>query len=228
MNVIRFLQDWSEVWALLIPLIIILIYKPKGNKTYWLVFYVIVALFLNLVSTIIAQFYSAMPHWLKNNNIFYNLHSISRVCFFSVYIIAVRPYKSPMLLKGLLFFYFIFVIINFIFFESPFFLSPNLFAAESIVLLILCLNYFFRSILDERETYWLKHSSFPVSIGICFYEVVTFFVFLFFNTISYSADPKDRAFARGLLFVYTISFIILCLLLALALYKNRNKNTIRT
>ncbi|HUR66922.1 MAG TPA: hypothetical protein VMZ03_11300 [Chitinophagaceae bacterium] len=192
-------------------------------RTGWLVAYVIIALCLNTVSTVMAQFYGQMPSWLKNNNILYNIHSMTRVFFFSFYIITVRPYKHISLLTGLLVAYIVFVIINFIFFEPILYLSPNLFAAESIVLLVMCMSYFFRSIDDESDTYWLKQPSFLVIGGICFYEVVTFFVFLFFNTINYSTEHKDRVFADALLMVYTVSYVILCVLLAIALYKNRKK-----
>lgn len=220
----QIILDWSEVWALLIPLTIILMYRPKGPKTGWLVLYVVVGLLLNTISTVIAQFYDQMPSWLKNNNIFYNIHSVVRVLLFSLYIISVKPYKYPHVLRGILWAYLVFVIINFSFIEPLLFLSPNLFAAESIVLLIMCLFYFFRTILDETETHW---PSFMACIGICFYEVITFFVFLFFNIVSYSTDPKDRAFARSLLLIYAISFIILCILLAFSLYKGRNKRISR-
>jgi hypothetical protein len=221
MKWLQFIREWSEVWALFIPLVIILIYRPKGNKTGWLITYVLVALFLNSASTVMAQFYGYMPSWLKNNNIVYNAHSIVRVFFFSIYIMSVRSYQSKPILKYLLILYVVFVIVNFSFFEPILFLSPNLFAAESIVLLIMCLSYFFRSMQDESETYWLRQPSFLVCSGICFYEVITFFVFLFFNTINYSTEYRDRHFSDILLLIYTISYVILCILLAIALYKNR-------
>ncbi len=222
MDIVQVIRDWSEVWALLIPLTVILVRKPRGEKTKWLVLYVFTALFLNTASTVMAQFYGSMPSWLKNNNILYNIHSVARVLLLGAYIISVRPYKYPRVLKGLFITYILFIILNFSFIEPVAFLSPNLYAAESILLLVLCLLYFFRSIEDDSDIHWLKHPSFLVCTGICFYEVVTFFVFLFFNTINYSTEHSDLAFARVLLLVYTISYLVFCILLALALYRHRN------
>lgn len=219
MKIFQIIRDWSEVWALLIPLTVILVHKPKGTKTSWLILYVIFALVLNIASTIIAQFHGSMPSWLKNNNILYNLHSVARVIFFSLYIGRVRSYKYPIAFKLLLMAYIGFIIINFNFIESALYLSPNLFAAESIILLIVCLLYFFRSLQDESDIYWLKQPSFLVCAGVCFYEVITFFVFLFFNIINYSPEHKDISFADILSLIYMISFVILCILLAMALYK---------
>lgn len=227
MKIIRFIHDWSEVWALLIPLIIILLHRPRGDKSSWLVAYVIVAFLLNITSTSMAQFYGSMPSWLKNNNILYNIHSVVRVLLLGAYIITVRPYKYPGVLKGLFAAYMLFIILNFSFLEPVNFLSPNLYAAESIMLLTLCLLYFFRSIEDDSDIHWLRHPSFLVCTGICFYEVITFFVFLFFNTINYSTEHRDRKFAQVLMLIYTLSYVILCILLAIALYRDR-KNQRKT
>lgn len=227
MKLFQLIYDWAELWALLIPLGVIVFRKPNNREAKWIIRYVYIGLILNGFIIAVAQFYNAMPPWLKNNNIFYNIHSVCRVILFSLFILSVRTYKFASILKSLLVLYLIFVIINFIFFDNIFFLSSNLYAAESIALLIICLSYFFRTILDESSTHWLKHPSFLVCIGICLYEVITFFVFLFFNIISYSNDPKDRAFARIFLMIYSISFVLLCVFIAIALYKYRKKTELK-
>lgn len=227
MKLFQIIYDWAELWALLIPLSVISLHKPKNKEAKWLIRYVYVALILNGFIIAVAQFYNMMPPWLKNNNIFYNIHSICRVILFSFFILSVRTYKFATVLKSLLALYFIFVVINFIFFDNVFFLSSNLYAAESVVLLLICLSYFFRTILDESSVHWLKHPSFLVCIGICLYEVITFFVFLFFDIISYSSDPKDRAFARIFQMIYLITFVLLCVFIAIALYKYRKKTVLK-
>src|SRR6185436_2876762 len=124
-----------------------------------------------------------------NNNIVYNIHSMFRVLLFSWYIINIRQYQFTFFFKTFLVAYLVFIFINFTIFESPFFLSTRLFAAESIVLLIMCLFYFFRSIQDESQINWLKHPSFLVCAGISLYVVITFFIFLFFYPLS-QKDPE--------------------------------------
>ena len=227
MKLMHFIRDWSEVWALLIPLIIFVISKPKGKHIRLLLWYVIIGFILNFTATFMLEYYYLIPSWMHidnrvNNNILYNIHSIIRVLFFSCYIITIRQYRFSFILKTLLAAYLVFVLINFLFIESPFFLSNSLFTAESIVLLIMCLFYFFRSIQDESQTNWLKHPSFLVCAGICFYEAITFYIFLFF----YALHQSDRAFAHITMRVYTITFVLLCILLALALYRSKNQQAV--
>lgn len=217
MRFFEILRDWSEVWALLIPLSIIIFFKPGNKKTAPLILYVIAGFLLNLIAIFILEFHHLVSSWVSNNNnILYNIHSFFRVVLISWYIITVRQYRFPMILKSVVALYILFVFINFIFLEPAIFLSTRLFAAESIVLLILCLNYFFRSIHDESQTNWLKHSSFLVCAGVSIYEAITFFIFLFF----YPLSQKDVQFFVVTMRIYSITFIVFCILLALALHQS--------
>lgn len=90
LNIFRTIFDWSEVWALLIPLAVLLIYKPKGDWVPPIKWYLFIAFLLNLCIDFI--WYVNKNEWLGvsnakenwwNNNIFYNLHSITRLLFFS-------------------------------------------------------------------------------------------------------------------------------------------------
>src|SRR5689334_17887979 len=78
---------WSEVWALLIPLAIIIFQRGKRPGMRPIIIYVIVGLFLNLSATMISVYRLQLPVWLQNNNILYNLHSMARVFLFSWFII---------------------------------------------------------------------------------------------------------------------------------------------
>jgi len=225
MKWLQFIRDWSEVWALLIPLLVIIIRKPGEKHIRLLAWYVILGFLLNFTATFMLEFYRLVPAWMYidgrvNNNMPYNIHSVVRVLFFSWYIITVRSYGFSAFLKILLAAYGVFVLINFIFIEPLFFLSTRLFAAESIVLLVMCLSYFFRSIQDESQTNWLKHTSFLAVAGISLYEVITFFIFLFF----YPLSEKDPAFFVVTMRIYNITFVLLCILLALALNKSRKES----
>src|SRR5687768_16874894 len=89
LNIFRTIFDWAEVWALLIPLAILIIYKPKRKWITAVKWYCIVALLLG----ILIDFYwyvnkyrlfdSNPPDYYWDNNKFYNLQSISRLLFFS-------------------------------------------------------------------------------------------------------------------------------------------------
>lgn len=209
--------NWSEAWALLIPLTIFLVYKPAGQGIRPLIIYLCVAFVLNTLATVMVEYYFSMPTWLKNNNILYNLHSFARVLFFSWYILTIREYRFPVLYKILVAAYLVFVLINFIFLQSPLLLSPRLFSAENILLLILCLSFFLRSMQDESEINWLKHPAFMVCAGISLYEAISFFIFLFF----YPLAEKNWDFGDLTMSIHNVIFVILCIILGLALYRSR-------
>lgn len=214
----RILQ-WSEVWSLLIPLTIIFVYRTRVPGMRLVVLYICIAFVLNLAATLISVYRLSLPSSLDNNNILYNLHSFTRVLLFSWYILSLKLIRPSWLPKIILPVYILFVLINFIFFEHPLFLSSRLFSAESIVLLVLCLLFFISSMRDESEINWLRHPSFLVCTGISLYEAITFFIFLFF----YPLIEKNREFGMLTMRIFSVSYIILCLLLALALYRSRKK-----
>jgi len=224
MKIIKFILDWSEVWALLLPLFILLVYKFSDKNVRYLKVYVIAGFILNFSAVFMLEYYYLVPNWLyvdnlANNNIFYNVHSITRVLLFSLYIIAIKQSKYTGIFKIILLTYFIYILSNYLFIESPLYLSTNTFVSESIVLLIFCMFYFFQSIQDDSQVNWLKHPSFFVCTGICFYEVTTFFIFLFF----YPLSLKDQDFFKITMRIYNISFVILCIFLAFALYRSKKK-----
>ncbi len=227
MKILQLIRDWSEVWPLLLPLTVIILKRPGGNRIGILVGYVITAFFLNLLANLMVEFYYLVPASLHvkgmvNNNLLYNIHSIVRVLLLSWYIMSVRSYRFPIFLYLLLCAYVIFVVYHFVD-SSPLFLSSYLYAAESGVLLVMSLFYFFHSIQDEGTTNWLKHPSFLVCAGVCLYEVITFFIFLFF----YPLSEQDQAFFVVSMRIYNIAFIMLCIMFALALYRSRRRSGVR-
>ena len=207
----------SEVLALLIPLIVLLVHRPAGPGIGYIKLYVVIAFVVNLAATILWLFHNQMPSWLRNNNILYNIHSVLRVVFFGLYIIHARSYKVGWLNKAALAAYCFFCVLNFSLWESPFFLSSNIFSAESVALLIMCLSYFLSSIQDDSQTNWLKHPSFLICTGVIFYEAITFFIFLFF----YPLYKKDIAFSLATMRIYALTFVVLCILLGVALYRSK-------
>jgi hypothetical protein len=197
---------WSEVWALLIPLIVIVFFKPKGKAVGLLIAYVISAFILNFSAIFTVVYPKLVPNFLSyNNNVFYNAHSF---------------------IKLLLVIYILFVLINFAFLEPPLILSTRHFTSGSIVLLIMCLYYFIHSIQEESQTNWLKHPSFIICSAILMYEAITFFIYLFFYPMFNEAYNKDLSFALSMMKIYQIAFVVFCILLALALYRSKKQQTI--
>lgn len=214
-GVLNSVIQWSEVWALLIPLAIIIIFRTRRSDMLPVVLYVCIAFILNLAAIIISIYHEELPSYFKNNNILYNLHSFVRVLLLGWYLINLKLLSSSRLVKIVMTAYILFVLINFIFLENPLLLSSHLFSAESIVLLVLSFLYFFRSMQDESKIDWLKDPSFLVCSGISLYEALSFFIFLFF----YPLFEKNPAFGMLTMKIFSLSYIILCILLALALRK---------
>lgn len=216
-KIILAIRDWSEVWSLLIPLAFIIL---PGVKAGWMKpvrWYVYVGLALSIVSTMMFVFHSSMPPYLKNNNLIYNIHSITRVFFFCWLLFQFDFGTKNRTYKIIVWIYAVFVIINFTWLDSVFQFSSSLFIAESIVLLLFCILFFFNSMQDESQTNWLKHPVFLICAGLSIYEAVNFFTFLFFHVLS----VKNLAFLKITWTIHNATFVILCIMIALAIHKSK-------
>ncbi|MEQ1675405.1 MAG: hypothetical protein ABL876_01815, partial [Chitinophagaceae bacterium] len=167
---------WSEVWGILIPLTILILYKVKDRELKPVVLYVWIAVFLNIAGRIFAELWKAkllhnMPSFLQNNLLFYNLHSVARVLLFTWFITNTKLLQPFRLLRIIIPVYALLVLINFIFFEPVSTFSTRLYAVESILLLVLCISFFLYSIKDESDTIWMDHPAFIVATGVSLYAV---------------------------------------------------------
>lgn len=222
MKLFDLLRDWSEVWALLIPLIVILVHRPKGSFVKWVTWYVLLGLLFNFLATCMNENYRLFPLWLSmhGNNIFYNLHSFFMAIFLGWYIVNTWESRYGNILRMLIGGYIFFVIVNFILWESLFKLSTHHFTAGSIVLLILCLSYFLHILIsDNSKINWIRHPSFIICVAVFLYQAITFFIFLFFYPLNNNASAAVLSFALFMMRVYQAAFIVFCILLAIGLYK---------
>jgi hypothetical protein len=158
-----------------------------------------------------------MPAWLQNNNLIYNIHSIVRLLFFSWFITQFKFGRSSTIHYVLLAAYAVFIVINFILWDPPHLFSNTHFIAESIFLLAFTIIFFFRAMQDESDTDWIKQPAFIVCAGISLYEAVNFFTFLFFETLTI----KNIEFLKITWTIHNMSFVVLCIMLAMALYRSK-------
>ena len=222
MNIQELIIIWSEVWAFLIPLAIIVLFSPRGKNVSLLIAYVITGFVLNFCAIFTLVYPNLVPAFLKyNNNIFYNVHSFVMVILLGLFVIKVRPIKYIVALKGLIAFYVTFVGINFVFFQSPMMYSTIHFTIGSILLLILCSFYFINSIQEDSKIDSLKHPSFIIASGISLYHGITFFIFLFLGPMFNEKYNNDPQFARLMMKITQLSFVIFCILIAIGLYQYR-------
>src|SRR4051794_35275412 len=107
---------WIEVWSPLIPLYAFILKRPNEKTLNIIAAYLLTALCLNAVIDVSWIFNKCMPSWIKNNNFLYNISSISRVFFFTLFFMkttALLSRKNYMLVTSLyaltFIFYFIFL-----------------------------------------------------------------------------------------------------------------------
>jgi len=213
---IQFIADWSEVWAMLFPLGMLLI-RPKQPTTLKpVILYLWLGFIINLMIDTIMVYKTYLPDWLQSNNPFYNVHSVIRFIFFSLYFIRLPQPAFAILKKMLPFLYVLFLIINFGFFENffnPESLSGNLLSAEAYLLLVYCMLYYLSELQDDSKNLF-SGPDFWVVTGLSIYVVINFFVFLFYLPML----DVNIDLAINIWNVHNIAFIIFCLFLTKAFY----------
>src|SRR5687768_1899726 len=112
--------NWSEVWALLIPLVILLLRRRQPVTLKPIIIYIWLAFLLNLVIDIITAINTYRHNFDLSNNPLYNLHSVVRFSCFSFYFIQLQPSSFTRLKKILAILYVVFLITNFLLFENFF------------------------------------------------------------------------------------------------------------
>lgn len=224
-EIVKTILAWSEVWGILIPLTILILYKIKDRELKPVVLYIWVAAFLNIISRIIAELRKAklhyhLPDFLQSNLLFYNLNSVGRVVLFTWFITNTKLLQRFRLLRLIIPVYIVLVLINFTFLEPVLTFSTKMYILEGILLLALCISFFLYSIKDESDIIWMDHPAFIVAAGVSLYEAISFFVFLFFDVISNHMENFGRTTMR----IFSISYVILCILLAIVLFRAREND----
>jgi hypothetical protein len=211
-----FILDWSEVWALLIPIIYFLFHRRQPDFLKPVIVYLFAALLLNLMGNIIAEYKIYLPWWLQSNNPLYNVHSVIRFICFSYFFIALNQQAFKKWLYILPNLSLLIIIINFSTVENfgnPNHLSGNLLAAEAYLLLIYCMLYYLAK-LREEESDFSSGPDFWVVTGLSIYVVINFFVFLFYVPMI----NQNPALADNIWNVHNIAYILFCIFITKAFY----------
>ncbi len=220
---IKDIFDWSEAWALLIPLFFILRRKQIPSYLKPIRVYVWLSLFLNLFALLIwyrnRLNLTGIPEFLQSNNFIYNILSVLRLLLFSWFFILLNQRFMHRIKAIIPYAFIILVLINFIFFEDFFnfyMLSSRLLASEAAILLFLCLQYFIYLLLDDKNISIKKQPGIWIVIGLSIYVSANFFIFLFYN---YLLKQNLEVFAVNIWDVHNIVFILLCICIAINFYK---------
>jgi hypothetical protein len=213
---IRSALDWSEVWALLIPLSVLMFRLKQQRYMKPVIIYLCIALVLNLLGDFIWVFKKYFPVWLTSNNVYYNIHALIRFACFSVFFFMLPQRSFAVLKKTLVAVLVVFTLVNFSFFENFFdyrYLSGNLLATQAYLLLIYCMQYYLSALRDDSPAIF-GGPDFWVVTGLGIYVVISFFVFLFYRPmIDYDEDLSVRMWD-----FHNIGFILFCLFITKAFY----------
>jgi len=208
--------DWSEVWALIIPLAVLLFRRKQPATLKPIIIYLWIAFILNVIIDIIVVINLDRTSDLSNNPL-YNMHSIARFICFSIYFINLPQSSFTKFKKILAAVSAVFMIINFTFFENFFnhdSFSGNLLATEAYLLLVYCMLYYLSELKDDSKNLF-NGPDFWIVTGLSIYVVINFFVFLFYLPMIY----VDRfVLAVNIWNVHNIAFIIFCLFITKGLY----------
>ena len=208
--------DWSEVWALIIPLSVLLLRRQQPSSLKPVIIYVWLGFLINLVIDVIMAINIYFPNDYLSNNPFYNIHSVVRFACFSFYFIRLHPTSFTKLKKILAIISLLFLLINFFFFENFFnydSLSGNLLAAEAYLLLVYCMLYYLTELKNDRDDLF-NTPHFWIVTGLSIYVVINFFVFLFYIPLL----NVDFHLSIDMWNVHNIAFIIFCVFITKAFY----------
>lgn len=213
---LKLILGWSEAWALIIPVTVLLYKKKQPDYLKPVVVYTWLALVLNIFQDTIANLKLVLhfPHWLQTNNYVYNVHSIVRFACFSLFFLGLHQPFFKNIKRIIPIFFYLFVVINFTFFEAFFRFSPlssRLLTTEAYLLLVYCILYYLYRINYDDEPK-IRSPHFWVVTGLSFYVAVGFFIFLFQNTLVKQLEH----FAISIWRVHDVAYIIFCILLAMA------------
>ena len=216
MDLILKILDWSEVWALIIPISILLFRRNENQSLRPVVIYIWLAFLINCGIDAIMTINIYFKNDFLSNNFLYNTHSVVRFACFSYYFIRLQPGSFVKIKRIISIACLLFVVFNFILFEN--FLnydsfSGNLLTAEAYLLMIFCMLYYLAELKSDRDDL-LNSPHFWIVTGLSVYVVVNFFVFLFYLPMLY----VDLDLAINIWYIHNIAFIIFCLFISKAFY----------
>jgi hypothetical protein len=209
--------DWSEAWAPLIPLAVLLFRRKQPAYLKPVIVYLWLALPINLVTDIISDFKKVLPELPQSNTPLYNLHSVIRLICFSYFFTRLPQASFLPLKKFLSVFSMLLMIINFTYIEDFWdtdHFSGNLLATEAYLLLIYCMLYYLSKLKDDTEII-SGSADFWIVTGLGIYVVINFFVFLFYVPLL----TENYTLADKIWNLHNVAYIIFCIFIARAFYE---------
>ncbi len=174
--------------------------------------YVIIALIVNLLSTLIWKYKVkwgiAEDDFLWSNNFLYNIRSVCSLVLFSLFFIRLQQRFLHRVKAVLPWVFLVLAAVNFIFFEDFFnrnMFSNRLLATEAAILLFYCLQYYIFLTLEDKTTPLKKQPGIWIVTGLTFYVAASFFIFLFYMYLT----QADLNFAVDIWDFHNIVYLFL-------------------
>ena len=211
---LRLFFDWSEAWAPIIPLFILLKNRNQPSFLRPVIIYIVIAFFINLAGDIIGEFKNYFPQWLKENTYLYNIHSLIRFVCFSFFFMGLKQQHYTNIKKTILVIYLVFLFIDLTFSENFFSttsIGSNLFTVEAFLLLVYCLLYYLSKLKNENDA-MMSGADFYIVTGLSVFVVINFFVFLFYDSML----KENWRLADNMWAVHNVAYILFCLFIAKA------------
>ena len=210
--------NWSEIWALLIPLYYIITQKTEQHQLKPVKYYIISALIINFCIDIISnqKDLSLNLPW-HNNNLLYNLHSIFRFAFFCWFFISLKPKHNLKIKKIIALIYYTFLLSYYTFHASIFTFSSLTIGLELYALLVYCLFYYWQLLKQDLLYDYKKLPEFWIVTGLGIFIVISLVIILFYNKIS----ETEALFAIKIWNIHNIAYILLSIFLAKGFYHAR-------
>jgi hypothetical protein len=216
MEIIENLIEWSEIWILLFPLFAFFKNRMQPPFMQPVLIYLFIGFFCNIISVSMMPLLPYLPKELRSNTLFYNIHSLARFICFVIFFFRLEQYDYRWIQKILVALFTIIFIIYFSFFDSFFnkkYISSDMMSGESFFLLFFCMLYYL-SILKGDTPRFRQRKDFWVVTGICLFDVLNFFIFLFYKPLL-----EDNAkLADQIWTMHNIAFIIFILFITKAIY----------
>ncbi|MEO3407749.1 hypothetical protein AAFN85_27775 [Mucilaginibacter sp. CAU 1740] len=220
-EIIQSIADWSEVWALLIPLTILVLKKKQPFFSKPVVVYIWVALAINITVDTVWKLKLVLPRPYNTNNYLYNVHSVIRLLLFSVFFIRLKQPFLSRAKKIAPFAFLAFVLINFSFFQDFFDygqLSSRLLSLEAVIMMFYCMQYYLYKITEDEEP-GKKQPDFWIVTGLGIYYTINFFIFLLYNQLTF----RLHNFAISLWNIHNFTYTVLCIFIAKGLYESNER-----
>lgn len=222
----RYFFNWSEVWALLIPIFVLLKYRKQPYFLRPVIVYILIAFPINLFGDIIGDFKESLPntYWLQKNLYLYNIHSIIRFVCFTYFFLALKQPYYLVIKKIVPFLYLVATLIDLIWFEdliSEKSICAHLFTIEAFFLLVYCMLYYLSKLNNEYDSI-MSGADIYIVTGLSIFVVINFFVFLFYDAMLL----EDWQIADNMWSVHNVGYIILCLFTAKAFASAKKFNSL--